>query len=74
MENVFGEGMEKFVLRNALKIDVNGIKVVLGIAKVFEALFEVMLNRRFADAPFAVEQQRVVMNRLENAVDESADI
>ena len=71
MEGVLGQGGEELVLGRALEIDVDGEEVVLRVVELLEPSLEMVLQRGLADAALAVEQQAVVVHRLQDAVDQA---
>ena len=70
MKHVLGDGGEEPLLRCALKIHIDRIEVVNRIVQLEQPPFEMMLNRSLTDSPLAKEQQAVVVDRLQNAIDE----
>ena len=70
VEDVLGEGGEELRFWRPLEVDVDREELVIGIVELLEPSPELVLERGLADAPLAVEQQAVVVDRLQDAFDQ----
>ena len=70
LHNASPNSAEKVIFGDALQVDVGGDELIRRVIGVRKALEELMLQRRFANPPLAVQQETVVRQRPFDVGDE----